>query len=151
MGSGLPSAIGAKEANSNQDVVVITRDGGLLMCLHELHTLADEDIDVTVVVLDNNDYAIISGEGSRSYRTEKGEYGWAETPVSLLWLLKDSESTLSARRITNEIVESVSDAINSDGPTLVEIPTGPYEPQASVWRMIEGVLILLHCNHRSVY
>lgn len=52
---------------------------------------------------------------------------------------------------SNEIVESVSDAINSDGPTLVEIPTGPYEPQASVWRMIEGVLILLHCNHRSVY
>lgn len=54
------------------------------MCLHELHTLTDEDIDDTVVVLDNNDYAIISGEGSRSYRTEKGEYGWEETPVSIL-------------------------------------------------------------------
>jgi len=32
-----------------------------------------------------------------------------------------------------EIREIVAEAVESDGPTLVEVPTDPYEPQASVW------------------
>jgi len=38
MGTGLPSAIGAKLANADRDVVALTGDGGLMMCVHEMHT-----------------------------------------------------------------------------------------------------------------
>jgi len=84
MGTGLPSAIGAKLANADRDVVALTGDGGLMMCVHEMHTLAAEDIDVTVVAFTNDDYAIISEEASRSYDLPAGAYGWAETAIDLV-------------------------------------------------------------------
>jgi acetolactate synthase-1/2/3 large subunit len=133
MGSGVPSAIGAKVANPEQDVVALTGDGGLLMCLHELHTLADEEIDVTVVVLNNSDYAIISEEAGRSYRMDEGEYGWEETPVSYTTVAEGLGLEVERAETPDEIESTVADAIASDGPTLVEIPTDPYEPQSGVW------------------
>ena len=132
MGSGVPSAIGAKLANPEQDVVALTGDGGVLMCLHELHTLADEDIDVTVVVLNNSDYAIISEEAGRSYRMDEGEYGWAESPVSYTTVAEGLGLDVERAETPDEIETTVADAIASDGPTLVEIPTDPYEPQSGV-------------------
>ncbi|WP_254532942.1 thiamine pyrophosphate-binding protein [Natrinema gelatinilyticum] len=133
MGSGVPAAIGAKLANPDQDVVALTGDGGLLMCIHELHTIADEDIDVTVVVLNNSDYAIISEEAGRSYRMDEGEYGWKETPVSYTTVAEGLGLDVEWAETTDEVEATVADAIASDGPTLVEIPTDPYEPQSSVW------------------
>lgn len=133
MGSGLPSAIGAKLATPEQDVVTLTGDGGLLMCLHELHTLADEEIDVTVAVLNNSDYAIISEEANRSYRMNEGEYGWEEAPISYTTIGQGFGIDTMYGETSSEITETIADAIESDGPTLVEIPTDPYEPQASDW------------------
>ena len=132
MGSGLPSAIGAKKANPEKDVVALTGDGGLLMCLHELHTLAGEDIDVTVIVLNNSDYAIISEEASRSYRMDPGEYGWESAPVSYSTVAEGLGIETLQAETADDVAETVAAAIESDGATLVEIPTDPYEPQSSV-------------------
>lgn len=133
MGTGLPSAIGAKLANPDQDVVTLTGDGGLLMCLHELHTLVDEEIDITVVVFNNNDYAIISEEAERSYRMNGGEYGWKGSPISFKTVADGLGLEAMVAETPPEIGETVVSAINSKGPTLIEIPTDPYEPQASAW------------------
>jgi len=133
MGSGLPSAIGAKLAEPERPAVALTGDGGLLMCLHELHTLVDEGIDVTVVVLNNSDYAIISEEAGRSYRMSEGEYGWEESPVSYTAVAEGLGLDSVRADTTEEVREVVAEAIESEGPTLVEVPTDPYEPQASVW------------------
>lgn len=60
MGVGLPGAVGARLANPERPVLCLTGDGGLLMCVHELHTAAEADVDLTVVVFDNEDYGTIS-------------------------------------------------------------------------------------------
>ncbi|WP_440767256.1 thiamine pyrophosphate-binding protein [Natronorubrum sp. DTA7] len=133
MGTGVPAAIGAKMANPERDVVALSGDGGLMMCVHELHTLADEGIDVTVVVLNNSDYAIISEDARRNYRMDEGEYGWEETPVSYTTVADGLGIDVDRAETPAEIESAVADAIASDGPTLVEIPTDPYEPQSSVW------------------
>lgn len=132
MGSGLPSAIGAKKANPEKDVVTLTGDGGLLMCLHELHTLAGEDIDVTVIVLNNSDYAIISEEAGRSYRMDPGEYGWESAPVSYATVAEGLGIETLQAETADDVTETVAAAIESNDATLVEIPTDPYEPQSSV-------------------
>jgi acetolactate synthase-1/2/3 large subunit len=133
MGTGLPSAIGAKLANPDRDVVALTGDGGLMMCVHELHTLAAEGIDATVVALNNDDYAIISEEASRSYDFPEGAYGWAETGLDLVAVA--SGMGLPAERVRER--EAVGDAVERarkrDGPALVEVVTDPDEPQASEW------------------
>ena len=133
MGTGLPSAIGAKLANPDRDVVALTGDGGLMMCVHELHTLASEGIDVTVVALNNDDYAIISEEASRSYEFPEGAYGWAETGLDLVAVA--SGMGLPAERVhgRDAVGDAVERARGRDGPALVEVVTDPAEPQASEW------------------
>jgi acetolactate synthase I/II/III large subunit len=133
MGSGLPSAIGAKLAEPERPAVALTGDGGLMMCLHELHTLVDEAIDVTVVVFNNSDYAIISEEAGRSYRMSEGEYGWGESPVSYTTVAEGLGLDAVRAGSVEEVRDKVGEAVESEGPTLVEVPTDPYEPQASVW------------------
>jgi len=133
MGTGLPSAIGARLANPDRDVVSLTGDGGLMMCVHELHTLAAEDLDVTVVALNNDDYAIISEEASRSYDFPEGAYGWADAGLDLVAVA--SGMGVPAERVTD--VDAVGDAVDAarrrDGPALVEVVTDAAEPQASEW------------------
>ena len=133
MGTGLPSAIGATLANPDRDVVALTGDGGLMMCVHELHTLAAEGLDVTVVAFNNDDYAIISEEASRSYQLPAGEYGWADAGLDLAAIA--SGMGVRAERVTDRdgVGEEVASALDHDGPSLVEVVTDPNEPQASEW------------------
>ncbi|WP_254921919.1 thiamine pyrophosphate-dependent enzyme, partial [Halorubrum sp. Eb13] len=133
MGTGLPSAIGARLANPDRDAVALTGDGGLMMCVHELHTLAAEDLDVTVVALNNDDYAIISEEASRSYDFPESAYGWADAGLDLVAVA--SGMGVPAERVTD--LDAVGDAVDAarrrDGPALVEVVTDAAEPQASEW------------------
>ena len=133
MGTGLPSAIGAKLANPERDAVALTGDGGLMMCVHELHTLAAEGIDVTVVALNNDDYAIISEEASRSYGFPEGTYGWEGTGLDLASVA--AGMGVPAERVTDldAVGDAVDDARRRDGPALVEVVTDQSEPQASEW------------------
>ncbi|SEH57962.1 acetolactate synthase, large subunit [Halopenitus malekzadehii] len=133
MGTALPSAIGAKLANPDAPVAAIVGDGGLLMCVHELHTLAAENVDVTVLALNNDDYAIISDEASRSYGFRDGRYGWSDAHLDLSAIAEGMG--VNARRITDAdaIPAAVTDALADDGPNLIEIVTDPAEPQASEW------------------
>ena len=53
MGFGLPAAIGAKLANPDKKVVLFTGDGSIMMNCQEFATVADYNLDIKVVVLNN--------------------------------------------------------------------------------------------------
>ncbi len=53
MGFGLPAAIGCKLASPEREVVAIIGDGGFQMTLQELGVLAQWDVAVKVIILDN--------------------------------------------------------------------------------------------------
>lgn len=59
MGAGLPSGIAAKILNPETQVVVITGDGGLMMCAQELETAKRLNLSLTVVVLNDNGFGMI--------------------------------------------------------------------------------------------
>ena len=54
MGFSLPAAIGAKVAKPNREVIVVVGDGSFQMNIQELATLAQEQIPVKIVLLNNN-------------------------------------------------------------------------------------------------
>jgi len=137
MGTGLPSAIGAKVANPDRDVVALTGDGGLMMCVHELHTLAAEDLDVTVVVFVNDDYAIISEEAERSHGLPETAYGWVDAPLSFTDIAEGMGVSATTAERPADIERAVAEALDTDEPTLVAVPTDPTEPQASEWMCTE--------------
>ncbi len=53
MGYGLPAAMGAKLACPDKKVVLFTGDGSIMMNCQEFATIADNDIDIKVVILHN--------------------------------------------------------------------------------------------------
>ena len=133
MGTGLPSAIGAALANPDRDAVALIGDGGLMMCVHELHTLAAEGIDVTVVALNNDDYAIISEAAERAYGFPAGAYGWAESGLDLAAVAAGMGVRAERVHELDAVGDAVEGARTHDGPALVEVRTDPAEPQASEW------------------
>jgi acetolactate synthase-1/2/3 large subunit len=133
MGTGLPSGIGAQIANPDGDVMVITGDGGLMMCVHELHTAVIEELPITLIVLNNHDYAIITEEAERDYDLEEGIYGWNDKPISFVDLAQSMGMRAERAEGSDEIASAIGDAMAADEPRLIEVPTDPTEPQASTW------------------
>jgi acetolactate synthase-1/2/3 large subunit len=133
MGTGLPAGVGAQLANPEADVAVLTGDGGLMMCLHELHTAVAESIPVTVVVFNNSDYAIISEAAGMEFDLPAQAYSWADAPLSFVTIAEGMGMDTTRAETPGAIREALSNALASDEPTLVEVPTDPTEPQASTW------------------
>lgn len=133
MGTALPSAIGAALANPDAPTVALVGDGGLMMCLHELHTAVAEEVPVVVVVFNNDDYAIISEEAGRNYDLRPHEYAWADHAINFVAVAEGMGMDATRADAPNEIHDALSDALASDRPTLIEVRTDPDEPQASEW------------------
>ena len=131
MGLAIPAAVGAAIANPDQPVAVLIGEGGLMMCLEELHTIVAESLDVTVFVFNNDDYAIISEEASRSYDFPDQSYGWAETGLDLVAVASGMGLPAERVRERDAVADAVERARARDGPALVEVVTDPAEPQAS--------------------
>jgi acetolactate synthase-1/2/3 large subunit len=56
LGSGFPTALGAKVANPDKPVVAITGDGGFMFGVQELATAVQFNIGVVTLVFNNNAY-----------------------------------------------------------------------------------------------
>ncbi|WP_281193839.1 thiamine pyrophosphate-binding protein [Halorubrum sp. F4] len=132
MGLSIPAAVGAAVANPDRPVAAVIGEGGLLMCVEELHTIAAESLDVVVFVFNNDDYAIISEEAERSYGLGEGAYGWPESPLDCRDIAKGMGLDTARAETPAEIVDATEAALEG-GPTLIEIPTDPYEPQAGTF------------------
>jgi acetolactate synthase-1/2/3 large subunit len=66
MGFGLPAAIGAALATQGR-VLCISGDGSLLLNIHELATLAELDLDVTILLLDNQHLGLVRQQQTLFY------------------------------------------------------------------------------------
>lgn len=64
MGFGLPVAIGAAVANPGIRVICVSGDGSIMMNVQEFATLAELDVDVTVIVLDNGALGMVRQQQS---------------------------------------------------------------------------------------
>lgn len=59
MGIGLPAAIGAALANPDKRIVCFTGDGSVLMNLQELATLADLELNIKVLIMNNKHLGLV--------------------------------------------------------------------------------------------
>ncbi len=68
MGFGLPAAIGAALACPDATTICFTGDGSLLMNIQELATLAELNLDVKIIVLDNAALGLVRQQQELFYR-----------------------------------------------------------------------------------
>ncbi|GGL38882.1 acetolactate synthase [Halarchaeum grantii] len=127
MGVGLPAAIGAA-VGRDEPVLCLTGDGGLMMCVHELHTLAEADLNVTVVVSNNADYGVIS-KSPAIRDAEEGAFAWDAADFATV------AEGMGVRATSVDTVTAAADAVAAalarDGPDLVDVAVDPDEPSAA--------------------
>ncbi|WP_137285844.1 thiamine pyrophosphate-binding protein [Halorussus salinisoli] len=119
MGVGLPAALGAKLAHPDDPVVSLTGDGGLMMCLTELHTAAEHGLNVVVVVFNNCDYGVISkspkiDQYADGHRFEWGSPDFASIAEGFGCQGIDVDSRTSLRN-------ALTDALDAEKPTVINV------------------------------
>lgn len=119
MGVGLPAALGAKLAHPDELVVSLTGDGGLMMCLTELHTAIEHDIDVVVVVFNNSDYGIISKSPKIDQYTDGQRFEWGSPDFATIaegfgcrGIDVDSRADLRT---------ALTEAVSAERPTVINV------------------------------
>jgi acetolactate synthase I/II/III large subunit len=120
MGFGLPSALGAKVAQPDQDVVCLAGDGSLIMTVQELATCVTEQIPVKVFLM-NNGYLGMVRQWQELFWDRR--YSQVEMGASPDWVkLADAFGALGMR-VTDkgDLVEAFKTALAADGPVLVDV------------------------------
>jgi acetolactate synthase I/II/III large subunit len=137
MGWAVPASIGAKLAQPGRKVVCVLGDGDFLQTLQEIAVCVTNDLAVTFVVQNNSGYMSIRG-GQRKImdRHVASEFTRPDgSPYSPDFVEFAKSFGLDAWRPESsaELEPTLKRAVESDGPTLVEIPTardaaGPWVP-----------------------
>ncbi|MBF0188314.1 MAG: biosynthetic-type acetolactate synthase large subunit [Magnetococcales bacterium] len=132
MGYGLPAALGAKAAKSDQPVVLITGEGSLQMNIQEFATLAQERLAVKVVILNNNFLGMVRQWQEFFYDNRYSEVDMTVTPDFLK--LADAYGATGLRATRPEEVEKVlRQAMETEGTVIVDIHT---DREANVYPMV---------------
>src|SRR5919109_960666 len=120
MGFGLPSAMGAKVARPDEDVVCLAGDGSLIMTVQELATCVTEQIPVKVFLM-NNGYLGMVRQWQELFWDRR--YSHVEMGPSPDWVkLADAFGALGMQ-VTDrgDLVEAFKTALAEDGPVLVDV------------------------------
>ena len=97
MGFALPAAIGAKIARPDAEVWVVVGDGGFQMTMAELATIAQENLDIKVAIINNGYLGMV-----RQWQEFFYERRYAATPLSSPDFVKLAEAFgLTAARVTD--------------------------------------------------
>jgi len=120
MGYGLPAALGAQVGTPDRKVICICGDGGFMMNCQELMAIADLNLPVKVIVLNNQVLGMVA-QWQRTFYNQHYAHSNLTTKADFI---KMSEAMgVPAVRIEkkDELGEVLEKAITAEGPVLVEI------------------------------
>ncbi|HVV39965.1 MAG TPA: thiamine pyrophosphate-dependent enzyme [Nitrobacter sp.] len=133
LGSGFPTALGAKIANPDTPVVAITGDGGFMFGVQELATAVQFNIGVVTLVFNNNAYGNV-----RRDQLQRFDGRVVASDLVNPDFVKLAESFgVAAARVTSPdgFRPAVEKALAHGGPTLIDIEV-PRGSEVSPWRFI---------------
>jgi acetolactate synthase-1/2/3 large subunit len=133
LGSGFPTALGAKVAHPDRAVVAITGDGGFMFAVQELATAKQFNIGVVTLVFNNNAYGNVR-------RDQVENFGGRVVAADLVnpdFVLLAESFGVGAARVTSpaEFKPALEKALADGGPYVIEIVT-PTGSETSPWGFI---------------
>jgi acetolactate synthase-1/2/3 large subunit len=133
LGSGFPTALGAKVANPDKPVVAITGDGGFMFAVQELATAVQFNIGVVTLVFNNNAYGNV-----RRDQVQRFEGRVVASDLVNPDFVKLAESFgVAASRVTSpdHFRTHLEEALAHGGPYLIAIEV-PKDSEATPWTFI---------------
>lgn len=120
MGFGLPSAIGAQLADEKATVVAILGDGGFQMTSQELTVLAQFNIPVKVVVMNNHSLGMVRQWQEIFYEKRYSHSLIPDQPDLLK--LADAYGIKGFKASSEQEAEAVlKEALEYEGPVLIDV------------------------------
>ncbi len=146
MGFGLPGAIGASFARERGEVLCLNCDGGMMMNLQELQTIAHHDLPIKIVVFNNDGYLMIKHTQKSLF---KGRYAGTDERSGVSCPDFSALATAFGFRAftirSSEDAETVIPALHAHaGPAICEVFTHPeqlFAPKLSVAIQPDGSLV----------
>lgn len=142
MGYEIAGGLGAKMAEPDREIYVMVGDGSYLMMAQELVTAVQENIKLTVVLVNNHGFASIGALSETVgtprfgtwYRSRNQGTGRLDGQPLALDFAANAES-LGVKawraRTTGELKEALVAAKSVPGPVLIEVETDPSVPSPS--------------------
>jgi acetolactate synthase-1/2/3 large subunit len=126
MGFGLPAAIGAALAKPHQRVICVTGDGSLLMNVQELATLAELELPVTVVLMNNGHLGLVRQQQELFYGARYQASRFERSP-DFVRIAEGFGVHGVALGGSVHPEQALREALQHSGPTLVDVPIPPME------------------------
>ena len=146
MGFGLPAAIGASIATDRGEVLCLNCDGGMMMNLQELQTIAHHRLPIKIVVFNNDGYLMIKHTQKALF---KGRYAGTDKKSGVS--CPDYSKLAHAFDFASYQVRSWDDFesqlplfLSGDGPAICEVfmhPEQLFVPKLSLAVQKDGSLI----------
>jgi acetolactate synthase-1/2/3 large subunit len=133
LGSGFPTALGAKVANPDRPVVAITGDGGFMFAVQELATAVQFNIAVVTLVFNNNAYGNV-----RRDQLQRFDGRVVASDLVNPDFVKLAESFgVAAARVTSpdHFRAALEKALANGGPYLIDIEV-PKDSEVTPWTFI---------------
>ncbi len=120
MGFGLPAAMGAKLANPDKRVVLFSGDGSIMMNCQEFATVADLNLDIKVIVLDNHMLGMVA-QWQRMFYNHHYSHSVLRGKYDLVKLAE--AMGCSGVRITEKdsLKEQLQEVLSHEGPILADV------------------------------
>lgn len=125
MGYGLPAAMGAKLGKPDREVWAITGDGGFMMNVQELGTLAEYNIGVKIAIMEDSSLGMV-----RQWQSLLFDKNLSHSTFKNPDFVKLAESFgIPAWRVSTyeEAEKAIEEARKADGPTLITFVVDPNE------------------------
>ena len=126
MGFGLPAAVGAKFACPDKTVMAIVGDGGFMMSLPELGTIAANRLPVKVIVMNNNTLGMVRQWQQLFYDKRYSEVDVASFPDASLLAAAFGIAGGSVADPA-DLDDALAHAFNEPGPYLLNVQVTPEE------------------------
>lgn len=129
MACGVPYALGASLAYPERQVIAFVGDGGFSMLMAEFSTLVKYRLPVKVIILKNNTLGQIKWEQTAIEGTP--EYGCDLEPIDFAAFARACGGT--GLQVENPALcgQTISEALETPGPVIVEAQVDPLEPPFS--------------------
>jgi len=126
MGFGVPAAIGAALAEPTKPVICISGDGSVLINIQELATLAEENLNVKILVMNNAHLGLVKQQQELFYNGRKcaAEFNISPDLTAISRGFGIPAYNLAHIEAPLDLLKTV---LNEPGPCLINIPIAPEE------------------------
>ncbi len=120
MGFGVPAAIGAALAEPKRTVVCFSGDGSLKMNIQEMATMAEEELNVKIVLMNNNSLGLVYQQQNMFYgkRVMASKYKRA---TDFLKVAEGFGLDVCNLDTAEDPTAALADALHRPGPCLIHV------------------------------